>query len=78
MDFLFDKQSQQHGSDYKSEMRGGGEALMLQASGMSHGEQLLLQAAISIWNGQVRVSLEELISVLDNKNLNSLIQALLG
>ena len=47
------------------------------AWGFSHGEQLLVRAALELWSGSGHVYLFELIETLDDKNLTRVLRAIL-
>lgn len=49
--------------------RGGGP--------LSHGEQVMLRCAFDLWNGKGAATLDDLVNVLDPKNLRSVLQAVL-
>lgn len=44
---------------------------------LSHGEQIVLRVAFDLWNGSGKATVDDLVTVLDQKNLNAALTAIL-
>jgi hypothetical protein len=60
----------------KTELRRAPDELLHEARGFSHGEYILIQAAIDMWCDQGGTKLSDLLSVLDNDNFFRLMCAM--
>lgn len=61
----------------KIELREAPEELLEEARALSHGEFVLVQCAVDIWNGQGGAKLTQILDTLDDEHLLDLIHGIL-
>jgi hypothetical protein len=67
LEYLFDHK--------KAELKAPASVLIKEAGAFSHGEQVLIKAAIDLWNSEGQCYFREIIDVLDYKNMLNFLNA---